>query len=181
MYYKVPIANGKLDIDYATLIEGITISNTEAFVKVRPDTLKRSNWTTIAEDEFNAKGVPALDYSKQKKIAELKRQCEAAITGGYQSTVVLASTGEAHVYPTDRDDQLNMSGTANAAQLKPAGTLIEFKTKDTGKYELHTQDEIKAISLEVYDHILANLKKMNEKAAQVMACNTVEEVQTIEW
>lgn len=167
-----PNIEGKAIIEYRKPGSRFTI-------RVGDETITKLNQLVI--DDTDTPKEKTLEDIKQDKINELKRQCESAITGGYQSTVVLASTGVAHIYPTDRDDQLNMSGTANAAQLKPTGTLIEFKTMDTGKYEIHTQDEIKAISLEIYDHVLSNLKKMNDKATQVMGCTAVEEVNEIEW
>jgi hypothetical protein len=57
MYYRVPITNGVLDIDYSTLIHAVTISDTEAYVLLS-DHNKRDSWIEITEEQFNAVKPP---------------------------------------------------------------------------------------------------------------------------
>jgi hypothetical protein len=52
-YFKIPNVNGVLDIDYIDLLEGITISVTEAVVSLRDETEQRETWEIITEEEFN--------------------------------------------------------------------------------------------------------------------------------
>lgn len=53
MYFRVPVNNGVMDIDYRLLIQGIGISGTEAIVNLHPDAIVRESWVSITEDEFN--------------------------------------------------------------------------------------------------------------------------------
>lgn len=53
MFYKVPTNNGILDIDYSFLIEGVQISTTECYVKLKNNALVRDSWQEVTEEEFN--------------------------------------------------------------------------------------------------------------------------------
>lgn len=53
MYYRVPIVNGKRDMDDQYLIEGIQLSNTEAVVHLRPCE-PRPSWIPITQEEFES-------------------------------------------------------------------------------------------------------------------------------
>ncbi len=54
MYFIVPVNNGLLDIEYADLIQGIQISATECYVKLREQSVPRATWTKITEQDFEA-------------------------------------------------------------------------------------------------------------------------------
>ena len=51
-YYKVPVIGGVLDIDYYHLEQGISISETEALVKLREGFKVRESWQEITEEEW---------------------------------------------------------------------------------------------------------------------------------
>lgn len=51
-YYKVPSSNGVLDIDYADMLEGFTISETTACVSVVNAELRES-WQELSEIGYN--------------------------------------------------------------------------------------------------------------------------------
>jgi len=52
-HFRVAIKAGELDIDYRFLSEGIQISETEAYVCLRPGYEVRETWQEITEEEFN--------------------------------------------------------------------------------------------------------------------------------
>lgn len=52
MYYKVPINDGVLDIDYNFLEHGVGVSQTEAYVKLREGYTIRPSWQSITEEEW---------------------------------------------------------------------------------------------------------------------------------
>ena len=51
-YFKVPVIGGVLDIDYYHLEQGISISETEALVKLREGFKVRESWQEIMEEEW---------------------------------------------------------------------------------------------------------------------------------
>ena len=53
MYYKVPMANGVLDINYETLIEARTLNLIEAVVLLQ-NAEKKETWAEITEAEYLA-------------------------------------------------------------------------------------------------------------------------------
>jgi hypothetical protein len=52
VYYKVPINNGLLDIDYDFLETGIQISENESAVKLRSGAVVRPSWILMTEADF---------------------------------------------------------------------------------------------------------------------------------
>lgn len=53
-YYRVPVNNGEFDIDYLYLVEGVGVSDTEAYVKLREGFDIRESWQEITELEWQA-------------------------------------------------------------------------------------------------------------------------------
>jgi hypothetical protein len=53
-YFKVPVNDGVLDIDYDYLQEGVQISAVECLVLLRPGATVRPSWQAITVEEFNA-------------------------------------------------------------------------------------------------------------------------------
>lgn len=62
MFYRVPVNNGTVDIDYRDLQEGIQTSSGECLVKLRGDAAVRESWGVVAKEDFEAAktaaGVP---------------------------------------------------------------------------------------------------------------------------
>jgi hypothetical protein len=54
-YYKVPVTDGILDIDYADLVEGIHYAENECYVKLREGVQARGSWVEIIEEDFISK------------------------------------------------------------------------------------------------------------------------------
>ena len=53
VYYRVPVVNGALDIDYSYLQEGLHFTQNECYVKLRDGAAPRLTWQEITEEEFN--------------------------------------------------------------------------------------------------------------------------------
>lgn len=53
MFYIVLVENGKLDIDYRDLQEGVQTTADTCHVKLRDEAEVRESWTEITEAEFN--------------------------------------------------------------------------------------------------------------------------------
>lgn len=77
MHYKVPINNGELDIDYVYLMEAIQVSDSECYVKMRDDAVRRDSWQEITEEEFEAVKPPipepVLAETTDQKLARLEQ------------------------------------------------------------------------------------------------------------
>lgn len=53
VYYKVPVVNGVLDIDYFFLQEGLQTAMDECYVRLKDGAEARPSWQAITEAEFN--------------------------------------------------------------------------------------------------------------------------------
>lgn len=77
MYYKVPINNGELDIDYVYLMEAIQVSDSECYVKMRDEAVRRDSWQEITEEEFEAVKPPIPEpvpaETVDQKLARLEQ------------------------------------------------------------------------------------------------------------
>ncbi len=79
MYFKVPVLNGELDINYMYLEQGISMSGAEAYVKLRPGFEVRESWQPITEEEWlsvqppEPEPIPQLETTEQK-LARLEEQ-----------------------------------------------------------------------------------------------------------
>lgn len=58
MHYKVPVVEGRLDIDYADMMEGLNTEPGTACVKLRETAEVRDGWEPITEEEFEAHRPP---------------------------------------------------------------------------------------------------------------------------
>lgn len=78
MFFKVPVLNGVLDIDYKYLEQGIQVSETEAYVKLREGFMTRGSWVPITEVQFEAlKPMPGPGEppeTTEEKLARLEEQ-----------------------------------------------------------------------------------------------------------
>lgn len=54
MYQLVPINNGVLDIDYNDICEGITLSPTQAIVRLKDNAQVRGTWISQTIDQWHA-------------------------------------------------------------------------------------------------------------------------------
>ncbi len=54
MFYKVPVNDGMLDIDYEDLLEAVQLSPAEVYVRLGDAAAVRATWQEITEAEFGA-------------------------------------------------------------------------------------------------------------------------------
>jgi hypothetical protein len=72
MYYKIPILNGVLDIDYEYLEIGCAISENEAYVKIREGAIPRDSWEEISKADFEAVCPPQVEEHLESETVEQK-------------------------------------------------------------------------------------------------------------
>jgi hypothetical protein len=71
-YFKVPVIGGVLDIDYYHLEQGISISETEALVKLREGFKVRESWQEIMEEEWILAQPPESGLAEPTETTEQK-------------------------------------------------------------------------------------------------------------
>lgn len=121
----------------------------------------------------------ALSAAQAAKKAEVSAAVVAKITAGYQSTVVLASTGKAHFYGTDESDQLNINAEYAGMIGNPDQQTVEFRTQDELDFVTHTRDEFKSIAEAIKARIKFYLGQGYAYYRQLDAATTVSEVEAI--
>lgn len=68
-FFKVPILNGILDIDYKDMIEGISVGDNTAYVALHDDARVRESWEEVTEEEFR-QYLPQNNDSGQEIITQ---------------------------------------------------------------------------------------------------------------
>lgn len=94
-----------------------------------------------------------LVAAKRKKISDA---CESAIISGFE----FSSLGEVHRYPSDRDDQLNLSGTIQRSQLPLAqpDDVYPFKCSLNAApmlFRPHSAAQIQQVGADAYNAIVS--------------------------
>jgi hypothetical protein len=120
-----------------------------------------------------------LASAKAARKAEISAAVATKITSGYQSTVVLASTGKAHFYGTKPDDQINMSAEYAGMLGNPDQQTVNFRTQDELDFIVHTRDEFKQIAETIKARIKNYLGQGYAYYRQLDAAQTVDEVNAI--
>jgi hypothetical protein len=120
-----------------------------------------------------------FEQAVANKKAEISAAVSAKITAGYQSTLVLASTGKAHFYGTMPDDQINMSFEYNKLNGNPDQTTVDYRPQDEMDFVTHTRAEFKAIAEAVYARTKFYLAQGYAYYRQLAASQTVDEVNAI--
>lgn len=118
--------------------------------------------------EYNA------EYFKPLKILELNKMCEQTIEAGFTSNI------NGHVYRTNRDDQINMMGQKDELMDDPAIETVPWKTEDVG-YIKHTRADWLNIYKEGLQHKKAQLFKYDQLKKQVLAAQTIDEINAVQW
>lgn len=121
----------------------------------------------------------SIDQIRTNKKNQINNTCQQGIIAGMQSSVVLASTGKAHFYSTDRDDQRNFMGKHAILMQDVTIRSVNWKTEDTGVFEEHTRNEFLQICVEVMNHIENNIGVAVIKKAQVDQALTIPDVLAI--
>lgn len=82
MFYKVPIIEGVLDIDYNFMTEGIMTSAASAYVKMREGHTVKESWVEITQAEFDAVRPPDIPYQPHDRLTQLEQVVDTLLTGG---------------------------------------------------------------------------------------------------
>lgn len=120
-----------------------------------------------------------FEQAVANKKAEISNAVQEKIVAGYQSTVVLASTGKAHFYGTMPDDQANMNFEYNKLNGNPDQATVDYRPQDELDFVTHTRTEFKAIAEAVYARVKFYLGQGYAYYRQLAAAQTVEEVNAI--
>jgi hypothetical protein len=118
----------------------------------------------------------SLEQVKQAKIDFLNGECYKTITAGFQSIAI----GQTHTYPSDDEAQRNLSFAIKRLELEPELQTVDFKTLDAG-YLPHTLDQIHKVFKDGFDYGQQQVIRYNVLKAQVLAAETKEEIDAINW
>lgn len=132
-----------------------------------------------AWDSMQPTDADLLTIAQLKKKQEISNAVSAKIIVGYQSTVVLASTGKAHLYGTTLIDQQNMTAYRVYATDNPTA-VIKYRPQDEFSRIEHTHEEFLQISDAVYALVNGYLEQGYALYRQVFAQGvTTSEVDAI--
>lgn len=127
---------------------------------------------------------PPFDINAARLIKsnEISNSCEAFIVAGFTSNAL----GTIHTYPSNRDDQLNLSGTIQRSMM--VGVLITDNfaflcrnPEGIWGYVNHTPARIQQVGKDAYNHILNARVKNATLQAQIAACTTQAQLDNITW
>jgi hypothetical protein len=119
--------------------------------------------------------TPTLDQAKQNKIAELNTDYQESFTT-FQSSAL----GSVHTYPIDQEAQDNLDKYVQLAAANPNKNTFYFKTLEQGLM-VHTRAQFLQLVDDAEAFEVSQVKKFEAKEAQVNACNTVDQVNSIVW
>lgn len=120
-----------------------------------------------------------LQRAIDEKKSEISAKVGAKIVSGYRSTLILASTGKAHLYGTTESDQLNMNAEYSGMIANTTQASVLFRTQDSLDFVTHTRDEFKQIAEAIKDRIKSYLSQGYAYYRQLMICQTIDDVNAI--
>lgn len=145
-----------------------------------------TNWVPFNKELIENLLLPTEVFSLSKarliKAASISASCEQFIVAGFDSSAL----GTIHTYPSNRDDQLNLSGTVQRSMMLgvlPTDTF-EFLCKDLSgvwAYAVHTATQIQQAGKDAYSYILNARVKNATLQAQIAASTTQAQLDTIIW
>jgi len=131
MFAIVPIVDGTLDIDYLNMIEGKTISSTQAVVMLRDGVTRRDTWQEITEAEYlayfgggyasvdkpeiAADGVDTATVTVQTSLAEVEFYSDGnyiatiPVVGGVATLQITSETPNRICITAGQDTQLRLN------------------------------------------------------------------------
>ena len=112
---------------------------------------------------------PTIADLKLEKADELKAACTAVILAGITNNAL----GADHIYPTSRDDQNNLSGLRQYAQLKGAtAEPYKFWCADVAGQWMrrgHTAAQLELVAVAVVEHVQAQQDHYESKLTDLGA------------
>lgn len=124
----------------------------------------------------------ALEATRASRIADLSASCERAIVGGFTSDAL----GQAHTYPSNIKDQINLMGSVTASILPglPEGWQTPFWVCDSDgvwAYKTHSAAQIQEAGRVGKAHVVEKQSILDALTAEVLAAETPEDVMAISW
>lgn len=122
---------------------------------------------------------PSLEELRQMRMALISRNCGEQITAG----VTCNALGAEYIYPTEQNDQLNLSGSVARAMLHTDDTFVFSCTDHAGvKARIeHTAEQIIAVGDAVYDHVKQCLLKKDLLFSEIEAAIDEGQVAAVSW
>lgn len=127
---------------------------------------------------------PAFSITNARaiKAVSISAACEQFIMSGFNSNAL----GTNHTYPSNRDDQLNLSGTIQRTMMLgvlPTDTFA-FLCKDSNgiwAYAMHTATQMQQAGKDAYSYILNARVRNATLQAQITAATTQASLDAIVW
>jgi hypothetical protein len=118
--------------------------------------------------------APTLSM-RTRKVAELRRACEAAITGGFPSSAL----GALSWYDSEMEDQLNLIGAVSSeADMWYACRPSQRQPKE---YVFHTHAQLLQVLSDGKDVKQAALQQFNTKRTEAEEALTLDVLNSIVW
>jgi len=123
-----------------------------------------------------------IEAARAIKTIEIVQACEVHIVSGFSSNAL----GLVHFYPSNRDDQLNLSGTVQRSMLAgvlPADVFLFLcmNVVSEWNYRPHDISQIQQVGKDAYSHILNSRIKNATLQAQASAAINQAALDLIKW
>lgn len=144
-------------------------------------------WVSLTNELTTIEPVTEINLValKAQKTAEITEACAKAITAGFVCDVL----GKAYLYPSNTEDQLNLTGTVAASQLPQNAKNPDWRgpftclDPDTGVWadQMHTAEQIQEVAGVSYDTILSLRIKRKGLLAKIAAYEDAASVRGVTW
>lgn len=144
-------------------------------------------WVSSAHELTDIEPIAEISLAalKEQKTAEITDACAKAIVAGFVCDVL----GKAYLYPSNTEDQLNLTGTVAASQLPQNAKNADWRgpftclDPDTGVWgdQMHTAEQIQKVAGVSYDTILALRIKRKGLLAKIAAYEDAASVRGVLW
>lgn len=133
-------------------------------------------WSAAGNQLAPAERIP-IDEIYATKVEEINRACEEVITAGFKS----AALGALHLYSSQLDDQLNLTGAILHGLDMPYACRDE---QDVRAFRLHTAKQLRQVGDDFTLYKLQLLQRANElkqQLGQALSAGDAQAMQAITW
>ncbi|WP_324171979.1 hypothetical protein [Sulfurimonas sp.] len=116
-----------------------------------------------------------LKQKREEKIVEIKLKCTTSIESGFESTAL----GNVHLYKSDRDDQLNLTGMKDRGISLPLKCSADHRA--SWEWKPHTPLQLQKVFNAGVDFKLAQLQKCALLKSAILYAKKVEDLVEINW
>lgn len=137
---------------------------------------KDGKWT------FSSPHLTDVSLVKAARVEALRLACDAAITGGFESTAL----GSTHSYPSDIKAQINLMGSVTDSIMPnlPTNWTTPLWVRDEAgvwAWKMHNANQIQQAGRDGKAHVVSCQTLLAELTATVLAAATAEAVTSIIW